>query len=214
MRQLRFLLSILVLISASTVAKAQFVKFSFGIEGGGLGTYIKTDSELYPGFGYGGYGGANFELRLGRVVGFYGEAIYAYQTGNYTLLTSDGYDSGTYVNLTQQYMHIPVSLHLWMGRGAIFEVGFQQSILLNAKYVENPGYNNELEINPDSGALKYYASLLAGFKFNFGRVVYLNIRGTYGLSPAYVVMGNGVPVITASVGLGFRLYTYRKSAFK
>ena len=69
-------------------------------------------------------------------------------------------------------------------------------------------------ISPDAGALKYYVSVMAGFKFNFGRVVYLNIKGTYGLSPAYVIRDSGAPVITASVGLGFRLYTYRKSAFK
>ena len=162
--------------------QAQLVKFSFGIEGGGYGTYINSTPQLYPPFGYGGYGGANFELRIGRVVGFYVEGIYS---------------------------HIPVSLHLWMGSGVIFEVGFQQSINISSKYTE--GY---LEIDPDEGALKYYTSLTAGFKFNMGKVVYLNIRGTYGLSPSYVVNGTGFPEITASVGLGFRLYTYRKSVFK
>ena len=214
MRHHRLLFTILILTLACTSAKAQFVKFSFGIEGGGLGTYIKTDPVLYPGIGYGGYGGANFELRLGRVVGFYAEAVYSYQTGSYTLLTDQGYDSGLTAKLTQQYVHIPVSLHLWMGRSVIFEAGFQQSILMGAEYTETTGSNKGHTINPDNGALEYYVSVLAGFKFNMGRVVYLNIRGTYGLSPAYVTMGNGAPAITASVGLGFRLYSYRKSAFK
>lgn len=214
MRHLRLLFTILTLTLACTSAKAQFVKFSFGIEGGGLGTYIKTAPALYPGLGYGGYGGANFELRLGRVVGFYAEAVYAYQTGQYTLLTEDGYDSGVTANLMQQYINIPVSLHLWMGRSVIFEAGIQQSILMGSEYAETSGSNKGYTVNPDSGALKYHVSLLAGFKFNMGRVVYLNIRGTYGLSPAYVVMGNGAPAITASVGLGFRLYSFRKSAFK
>ena len=214
MKRLRLLIAILSLTSAGSTAQAQFVKFSFGIEGGCLGTYMQTDPGLYPALGYGGYGGANFELRLGRVIGFYVEGIYSYQTGNHNLLKEGGYDTGFKVNLTRQYIHIPVSLHLWMGRSAIFEVGFQQSILMNSRYTEDPDSYYPTVISPDEGALKYYTSLIAGFKFNMGRVVYLNIRGTYGLSPSYVIWGNGFPVITASVGLGFRLYTYRRSAFK
>ena len=206
MRHPRILMTLILLLSVGVFqVQAQLVKFSFGIEGGGYGTYINSTPQLYPPFGYGGYGGANFELRIGRVVGFYVEGIYSYQTANHTLNTSPEID----VNLTRTYVHIPVSLHLWMGSGVIFEVGFQQSINISSKYTE--GY---LEIDPDEGALKYYTSLTAGFKFTMGKVVYLNIRGTYGLSPSYVVNGTGFPEITASVGLGFRLYTYRKSVFK
>lgn len=205
MRHLRILAAVLLLTMCGLSAKAQFVKFSFGIEGGGYGTYINSEPQLYPPFGYGGYGGANFELRLGRVIGLYVEGIYSYQTGSHTLMDNNEIP----VTLTRQYFHIPVALHLWMGRGAIFEVGFQQSILMNSQYDEDG-----LILNPDEGALKYYTSVVAGFKFNMGRVVYLNLRGTYGLSPSYVVRGEGFPTISASVGLGFRLYTYKKSAFK
>lgn len=214
MRQLRLFVSILVLITACTTAGAQLVKFSVGVEGGGLGTYMKTEPKLYPGFEYGGFGGANVEVRIGRIAGAYVKANYSYQTSKQTLTTADGYDSGLSVKLSRQYIHIPFGVQVWMGNVAAFQLGFQQSILAGSSYTENPDGGNSLELNPDEGALKYYVSLAAGFKFNLGRIVYLNVEGTYGLSPAYVVMNNGTPVITASVGVGFRVYTYRKSAFK
>ena len=195
---------LLLLIAGGYQANAQLVKFSFGIEGGGIGTYINSDPKLDPPIGFGGYGGANFELRIGNVVGFYVEGIYSYQSTKQTLMSNPQIEATS----TRQYIHIPVALHLWMGRGAIFEVGFQQSILHKATYKEGS------LVMDDAGALKYYTSVVAGFKFNMGKVVYLNIRGTYGLSDAYVINGNAYPVITASVGLGFRLYTYKKSVFK
>lgn len=213
MRHLRLFVSILVLTVFCLPAGAQLVKFSIGLEGGGLGTYMQTDPKITPGLNFGGYGGANVEIRIGRIVGFFGEALYSYETGNQFLETDSGSD-GVFVNLTRQYIHIPAGVQLWMGRAALFQAGFQQSILVSSAYTEDPDLSSPMVISPDAGALKYYVSVMAGFKFNFGRVVYLNIKGTYGLSPAYVIRDSGAPVITASVGLGFRLYTYRKSAFK
>lgn len=213
MRHLRLFVSILVLTTFCLPAGAQLVKFSIGLEGGGLGTYMQTDPKITPGLNFGGYGGANVEIRIGRVVGFFGEALYSYETGNQFLETDSGSD-GVFVNLTRQYIHIPAGIQLWMGRAALFQAGFQQSILMSSTYTEDPDLSSPMVISPDAGALKYYVSVMAGFKFNFGRVVYLNIKGTYGLSPAYVIRDSGAPVITASVGLGFRLYSYRKSAFK
>ena len=213
MRHLRLFVSILVLTVFCLPAGAQLVKFSIGLEGGGLGTYMQTDPKITPGLNFGGYGGANVEIRIGRIVGFFGEALYSYETGNQFLETNGGSD-GVFVNLTRQYIHIPAGVQLWMGRAALFQAGFQQSILMSSTYTEDPDLSSPMVISPDAGALKYYVSVMAGFKFNFGRVVYLNIKGTYGLSPAYVIRDSGAPVITASVGLGFRLYTYRKSAFK
>lgn len=213
MRHLRLFVSILVLTVFCLPAGAQLVKFSIGLEGGGLGTYMQTDPKITPGLNFGGYGGANVEVRIGRIVGFFGEALYSYETGNQFLETDSGSD-GVFVNLTRQYIHIPAGVQLWMGRAALFQAGFQQSILVSSAYTEDPDLSSPMVISPDAGALKYYVSVMAGFKFNFGRVVYLNVKGTYGLSPAYVIRDSGAPVITASVGLGFRLYTYRKSAFK
>lgn len=213
MRHLRLFVSILVLTVFCLPAGAQLVKFSIGLEGGGLGTYMQTDPKITPGLNFGGYGGANVEIRIGRIVGFFGEALYSYETGNQFLETDNGSD-GVFVNLTRQYIHIPAGVQLWMGRAALFQAGFQQSILVSSAYTEDPDLSSPMVISPDAGALKYYVSVMAGFKFNFGRVVYLNVKGTYGLSPAYVIRDSGAPVITASVGLGFRLYTYRKSAFK
>lgn len=213
MRHLRLFVSILVLTVFCLPAGAQLVKFSIGLEGGGLGTYMQTDPKITPGLNFGGYGGANVEIRIGRIVGFFGEALYSYETGNQFLETDSGSD-GVFVNLTRQYIHIPAGVQLWMGRAALFQAGFQQSILVSSAYTEDPDLSSPMVISPDAGALKYYVSVMAGFKFNFGRVVYLNVKGTYGLSPAYVIRDSGAPVITASVGLGFRLYTYRKSAFK
>lgn len=213
MRHLRLFVSILVLTVFCLPAGAQLVKFSIGLEGGGLGTYMQTDPKITPGLNFGGYGGANVEIRIGRIVGFFGEALYSYETGNQFLETDSGSD-GVFVNLTRQYIHIPAGVQLWMGRAALFQAGFQQSILVSSAYTEDPDLSSPMVISPDAGALKYYVSVMAGFKFNFGRVVYLNVKGSYGLSPAYVIRDSGAPVITASVGLGFRLYTYRKSAFK
>ena len=214
MKHLRFFVSILVLTIFCLPAGAQLVRFNIGIEGGGLGTYMQTDPKITPGLNYGGYGGANVEIRIGRVVGFFGEAIYSYETGNQILETVESSDGGVFVNLTRQYIHIPAGIQLWMGRAALFHAGFQQSIMMSSTYTEDPDYSYTTLISNDAGAMKYYVSVMAGFKFNFGRVVYLNIKGSYGLSPAYVVRDSGAPVISASVGLGFRLYSYRKSAFK
>ncbi len=211
MKHLRLLASIIILICAGQVTRAQLVRFNVGIEAGALGGYMMTESRLSPGFDYGGYGGANIEVRIGRIFGVFGEAVYSYQTGKQTLLTDDGFSSGVRAGITRQYMHIPLGIQLWMGRAALFQAGFQQSILLSSRYSEEGMAES---ISPDEGALKYYTSIMAGFKFNLGRVVYINVEGTYGLSPAYVVTGHGAPVITASVGLGFRVYSYRKSAFK
>ena len=57
-------------------------------------------------------------------------------------------------------------------------------------------------------------SAAAGLKLYLGQTVYLTLRGTYGLSYAYNIYGNGAIPASAQLGIGFRLYNYRKSAFK
>lgn len=208
MKLTKILISAIILIGSCTSAGAQLVKFSIGIEGGGLGTYMKTDPKLSPGFGYGGYGGAAIEIRIGRVAGVFADGIYAYQTGNHAFTTANGALEKNSFNLTRQYVHIPFGAQLWMGRAAVFQIGLQQSILLSQSYVSENGDNS------DEGISQNYLSVVAGFKFNMGRVAYFNIKGTYGLNPSYTARGKDATVFTASLGLGFRLYTYRKSAFK
>lgn len=208
MRLVKLFIAVLTMIGSCASAGAQLVKFSIGIEGGGLGTYMKTDPKLSPGFGYGGYGGAAIEIRIGRVAGLFADGIYAYQTGTHAFTSANGTQERNTFCLTRQYIHIPFGAQLWMGRAAVFQIGLQQSILLSQSYVSGNGDNS------DEGISRNYLSLVAGFKFNMGRVAYFNIKGTYGLNPSYTAMGKDATVFTASLGLGFRLYTYRKSAFR
>ncbi|HIZ86404.1 MAG TPA: PorT family protein [Candidatus Coprenecus stercoravium] len=208
MKTLR-LIAILITMTASAVsANAQFVRFSFGVEGGGLGSYQFSGQQLSPGFGYGGYGGVGFELRLGHVFGLGIETNYRYQTGKHNF-TAEPYNGELSVRLSQQYIDIPMTIHLWMGQTAIFEAGFLQSILVGSCYEEG-----DFSMAVDPGALKYHIGVLAGFKFNLSRLLYLNIRGTYSLSGTYNIIGQSYPAATLSVGLGVRVYSYRKSAFK
>lgn len=206
----KILLTVILLTFCAVIQlNAQFVKFSIGIEGGGtVSSFMLKNEQIQTAqpIGYGGYGGAILDLKFGNVVGL-GLGI------NYSYLTS-GYIVGDLsVALAHQYFQIPVILQLWMGRNVAFQLGLQQSILSKASYSES-FRNSIFTENEDSGAAKYYLSAVAGFKFNLGKVIYLSLKGTYGFSQAYNFYGEGKPLVTGHLGLGIRIYSYQKSAFK
>lgn len=217
MKHIRPILATAILLMLCTCAHAQFVRFSIGAEGGGYGSILNNGGFNFKSYSYGGYGGGDIEVRFGRVLGIDFKAMYSYQVCNYAFMneTLADYIGNHFKNnqpgSIREYVHLPVALQLWMGEGAVFEVGYQYSILLKARYnTEDITFNNE-----DQYACKNYGSIIAGFKFNMGRVVYLNIRVAYGLDPSFNYQNTpGLEELSATVGLGFRLYSYRKSAFK
>ncbi len=186
---------------------AQFVKFSIGVEGSGtVSSFLIKSEQIQTSLpvGLGGYGGAFLEVRFGNILGLDLGTDYSYLTSGYMI-------GELPVTVSQEYIQIPVMLQLWMGRSVAFEAGIRQSVLLKAVYSEGKdGYRNE----SDGGAAKYFLSAAAGFKFNLGKVVFLSLGGTYGLSQAYNFYGEGKPLVTGHIGVGFRIYSYQKSAFK
>lgn len=179
--------------------KSQIVKCSFGIKGIGQATMMDCTPKP-EGMNFGGGGGAFIGLRFGKVLGVQGEFLYTLQGAKFG---EDGYD----ITLSQTYYHIPVVLQLWASRGVIFELGYQQSLKGSAKLKEGR------EKIDDEGALDY-GSLLAGITFNFGKVMFLNARYTYGLNESYVIYGETSKTSSIQVGLGFRFYTSKRSVFK
>jgi hypothetical protein len=91
------------------------------------------------------------------------------------------------------------------------EAGLYRNILLNSSYNENGGDN--VTISPDEGALAYNFGALAGISFNFGKVMFLNMRYNHGLSKSYVMYGKGYPSSAITVGLGFNIISTKKKAF-
>lgn len=198
----------LLIITISTFKlSAQLVKYSFGVTGGAVGTQMNTNpAPTNPSLFYiSGYGGAFATVNVGRVVGV--------RTGVNYAMTGGQYDFSTYnVTLSQSYLQIPVGLLLHAGRALSLEVGLEQNILLQSKYLESGA--ETVEITPDEGALKYHFGAMAGVNLNFGKVVFLSMKYHYGLSKAYVLNGVGYPSNMISVGLGFNIYNSRKSAFR
>lgn len=183
--------------------KTQFLKCTFGIKGVGIATMMDTDPKP-KGMNFGGGGGAFVGLRAGRTLGVQAEFLYAMQGAKYELDRAD-------ITLKHTYYHIPISLQLWVSRGFMFEVGFQQSILGKGT-LEEQGSGKTLKID-DEGAFNY-GSFLAGFSFNMGKVVYFNARYTMGMGESYVINGKTGKTNMIQAGLGFRFYTSKRSAFK
>lgn len=203
----KILFAFVALLMISKVASAQFVKVSVGINGGGLGTQMMTDpAPTNPTYFYlSGYGGLFTTINFGNVFGIRGAANYALQGGQYDV-------NGVTATVSQSYIQVPATLLIHAGRAVSFEFGFVQNILLQSNYKEENG--STVNITPDEGALKYNIGAVGGINFNFGKVVFLNLKYHYGLSKAYVIYGKGFPTSTVSAGLGFNIYTNRKSAFR
>lgn len=186
-------------------ASAQMVKASFGVTGGGIatlmtGTEPATSVPVYVN----GYGGAFATISLGNSIGVRCGANYAMQGAAYNL-------SEVPIATSQSYLNIPVSFLLNLKSYISLEAGLYQNILLSSSLTEQGDQN--VVVTPDEGALKYNFGALAGINFNFGRVVFLNLRYNLGLSNSYVIYGKGYPSSFATVGLGFNIISTRKTAF-
>ena len=201
-KRLLLILSMLLMVN---IAKGQFVKATFGLTGGGIASQMITDIPLAKPAYISGYGGAFASAHIGKALTVRAAANYAMQGGQYEV-------NGTSVKIDQSYMQIPMTLLINAGSFLSFEVGLVQNILMSSKYVEKG--STEYIVNPDPGALKYNFGAVGGVCFNFGKVVFLNLRYCYGLSNSYVIHGKGFPVSTISAGLGFNIYTSKKSAFR
>lgn len=199
------LVTIFLTLVGTYKASAQLVKVSVGVNGGALATQMTTDPAPTTPMYISGYGGAFLSAHIGKALTVRAAANYAMQGGQYEV-------NGTSVKIDQSYMQIPMTLLINAGSFLSFEVGLVQNILMSSKYVENG--STEYIVNPDPGALKYNFGAVGGVCFNFGKVVFLNLRYCYGLSNSYVIHGKGFPVSTISAGLGFNIYTSKKSAFR
>ena len=201
----KVLLAFILCILASQMVFGQAVKVSIGINGGGLATQMMTEPAPSNPMYISGYGGAFASIHLGKAFTIRGAANYAMQGGTYKENSAD-------IKVTQSYLQVPVTLLLNAGRVISFEFGILQNILLQSNFNET-GSGGNYTANPDPGALKYNFGAVGGICINMGKVVFLNLRYCYGLSNSYVIHGKGFPTSTISAGLGFNIYTSKKSAF-
>lgn len=203
----KVLLAFILCILASQVAFGQAVKVSLGVNGGGIATQMMTKpAPSNPMIFYiSGYGGAFASVHLGKALTLRGAVNYAMQGGNYQYNSAE-------IAVTQSYLQVPATLLLNAGRTISFEVGFVQNILLQSTFEEYGSSGSHIE-SPDPGALKYNFGAVGGICINMGKVVFLNLRYCYGLSKAYVIYGEGYPTSSITAGLGFNIFTSKKSAF-
>ena len=195
-------LAILMLFCAS--ASAQQIKATFGITGGGIATQMMTEPAPISPFSFNGYGGAFTTIEFKNKIGLHAGANY--------IMTGSVYEmSGVYMNAQQQYIQVPVTLQLRPKSWFTLEGGFYQNILFGSSFQEMGSEN--VTISPDTGALEYNFGVLGGLQFNFGRVVFLNMRYHYGLTNCYVIQGKGYPQGLITAGLGLNIISTRKSAF-
>lgn len=195
-------LAILMLFCAS--ASAQQIKATFGVTGGGIATQMMTDPAPVAPMSFNGYGGAFTTVEFKNTIGLH--------TGLNFLMSGSAYEmSGVTMKANQQYLQIPVTLQLSPKSAFTIEGGFYQNILFNSSFEEMG--STSVTISPDTGALKYNFGVLGGLQFNFGRVMFLNLRYHYALSKVYVINGAGYPQGLITAGLGFNIISTRKSAF-
>ncbi|MEF9930792.1 MAG: outer membrane beta-barrel protein [Bacteroidales bacterium] len=203
----KIMTTLLFLILAMQIGKAQYAKVSLGVKGIGIATIMSTTPES-DGMSFGGGGGAFVGVKLGKFIGFQGEFLYAMQGAKYKLQSVTGQDIS--VKLTQNYMHFPIVFQLCLGKVFCLDLGIQPSLVSKATYKE---VGETTITKDDTGALDY-CSLLGGITLNFGRVVFFNARYTYSIGDAYMLHGKGSKISTIQAGLGFRIYTTKRSTFK
>jgi hypothetical protein len=200
----RVLAVLLAMMLSAFAASAQMVKASFGVTGGGMGTMLATDPTPVSPMFMSGYGGAFATINYGTNLGVRVGANYAMQGANYEVSNVPLKADQTYINVPVAFMYSPKSFFS-------LQAGFYQNILLSSTLTEQG--NSEVVISPDEGALKYNFGVMGGMCFNFGRIVFLDLKYNYGLSNSYVIYGKGFPSSFVTVGLGFNIVTTRKTAF-
>lgn len=201
----RVLMVLLAVMLFSFGASAQKVKVSLGVTGGGIATMLSGDipyttSPMYMS----GYGGAVATVNYGNYLGLRGGVNYAMQGSRHKLLETN-------LTASQSYLNIPVALMYHIRSFISVEAGFYQNILLSSSMKEKG--IEQVVISPDEGALKYNFGVLAGLSFNFGRLIFANVRYNYGLSKAYVIDGLGHAASSITIGVGVNILSTKKTAF-
>ena len=191
---------------------AQKVKASFGIQGGGIVTMMKTIPEPSSPYIH-GYGGVHFTMKFWNTIGFQVETNYAFSGANFDKSESTTFPtiSNNSIKLEQTYIQVPITLQLHLGRVFILEGGYMQSIMQSAKFTESG--QQELIIDPDLAQAKYFGSLVGGLMINFSQSVYLNARYIQSLGNTYSFNGAMVKNTMITVGLGIRIFQTKKHAF-
>ena len=169
-----------------------------------MGTMQATDPAPVSPMFMSGYGGAFATINYGTNLGVRIGANYAMQGAGYEV-------SNVPLKADQTYINVPVALMYSPKSFFSLQAGFYQNILLSSTLTEQG--NSEVVISPDEGALKYNFGVMGGMCFNFGRIVFLDLKYNYGLSNSYVIYGKGFPSSFVTVGLGFNIVTTRKTAF-
>lgn len=198
-------LSVMILLFFSLMtANAQLVKVSAGIKGHGIASLMNTEITPSTFVQLGGGGGAFVGVKAGRVLGIQVEGLYSYQNASFA--TSNKLGNNIWTS-NQQYFYIPMVLQCWLGRSFAFELGYQQAIALSGTL------SSSGNVKEDTGILDY-GSLVAGMNINMGKVAFLSFRYTHALQYSYVMTKDPSKCQSLQVGLGFRLFTSRKSVFE
>lgn len=192
------------LIFFTFCAKAQNVKVSFGITGGGIATQMLTDPAPSSPMYIGGYGGAFVNVNPLKKLGVRIGANYTMQGGEYEM-------DRVPITLSQSYLNVPVSVMYHPKSFISLEAGFYQNVLLGSKLIEQG--SSVVEVNPDDGALKYNIGILAGVSFNLSKSLFINLKYCYGLSYSYAIMGTGYKTNAITAGIGFNLIRNKTRAF-
>ena len=193
------LTALLAVFFISMTASAQIAKFSAGVKGVGMANLM--DNNLMT---YGGGGGVFAGVRIADVVGVQAEALYGLSVGTsqYEIV-----NSLKTINLQHNYLYVPVVAQLWCGRNVAFEAGYQQAIVMGGTL------RSGLFEKEDEGMFDY-GSIVGGIHFNLGKVVTLNLRYAYGLNESYMATTEPTKNQSVQFGLGFRLFTTRKTIFR
>lgn len=201
----RVLVILLSLVLFSHAASAQMVKATFGVTGGGIATMMRGTQPATSAPAYiNGYGGTFATVNYSNLMGVRVGLNYAMQGADYDL-------SEVSIATSQSYINIPATFLYHLKSYVSLEAGFYQNILLSSSMTESGAH--DVVISPDDGALKYNFGVLAGLTVNVGRFVFLSLRYNLGLSNSYIIYGTGYPSSFATVGLGFNIFSTRKTAF-
>lgn len=183
----------------SLSASAQIVKMSGGVKG--VGMVNQMDIGLNT---YGGGGSVFAEVRIANVVGIQAEAVYAMSYGSQEYSISG---RQFVVDMEHSYLYVPVVAQIWCGHSFALEAGYQQAIVLDGTLKV---FNAERE---DTGVFDY-GSIVAGIRLNLGEVVTMNLRYAYGLDYSYIATTQPAKNSSFQFGLGFRMFTTRKTIFR
>ena len=194
---IRKLFLTVVIIAFSLTASAQALKFSAGIKATVVANMMTT-GEKPQGFG----GGAFANLKIANLIGVQADALYS--RTSHTIANDL---TGTYCNVSHDYLLVPVVSQIWLGRVFAIELGYQQAIVLSGKIQTTKG-------KMDDKGIFDYGSVVAGVNISLGKVAAFSVRYTHGLDYSYVAKVDPAKNFGLQAGLGFNLFRSRKTIFK